>query len=51
MPETVILYTTWPEAEKAEAVGAETGRSARNPESGPRDIVIDQGLSLNRSKT
>ncbi len=23
MPETVILYTTWPDAEKAEAVGAE----------------------------
>jgi periplasmic divalent cation tolerance protein len=23
MPEAVILYTTWPDAEKAEAVGAE----------------------------
>ena len=23
MPQTVILYTTWPDAEKAEAVGAE----------------------------
>jgi len=23
MPETVILYTTWPDAEKAEAVAAE----------------------------
>jgi hypothetical protein len=23
MPQTVMLYTTWPDAEKAEAVGAE----------------------------